>query len=305
MRALISRLRRKAAAPQAAAPQAAAPQASAPSPSAPHERIETFLTKHVRLAGEPRFGRNLHDGYVRGSGLAYGALAPMIRAEQDFQEALQPAMGRTICAEHRILNLYLLIRFYLPKLEPGHIIEFGCYKGGSAMFMASLAKRYLPGTVVYGLDTFEGMPDTDTQIDLHVRGNFSDVDFESLNTCARSYGLRNLRFVKGLFEDTAPSVLVEAGKFTLAHIDCDIQSAVLYSWGAVKSHMVPGGYVVFDDATEASCLSATEAIERELIQKERLCSEQIYPHYVFRYPPVRPLHTEESAASALKAPTAA
>jgi len=72
----------------------------------------------------------------------------------------------------------------------------------------------------------------------------------------------------------------------LAHIDCDIQPAVTYSWDRINSYTVPGGYVVFDDATEASCLGATEVVERELIQKKGLCSEQIYPHYVFRYPPL-------------------
>jgi predicted O-methyltransferase YrrM len=59
------------------------------------------------------------------------------------------------------MNIYLLIRFFLPKLEFGHIVEFGSYKGASAMFMAKLAQKYLPGVEVYALDTFSGMPATD------------------------------------------------------------------------------------------------------------------------------------------------
>jgi hypothetical protein len=247
--------------------------------------IESFLQGGERFISEPRFGRNLRDGYVRGTGLAYGHLVQNIRAESDYQEAVQLAGGRSICWEPRLMNLYLLIRFYLPKLSPGDIVEFGSYRGGSAIFMAALAKRYLPHTRVWGLDTFEGMPDTDLGVDLHVRGNFNDVDFDAL-TAATAADLPNLTFVKGLFEETTEGVLAKAQKLVLAHIDCDIQSAVIYTWNRVKPRMVTGGYVVFDDATEASCLGATEAVEREVIHKEGICSEQIYPHYVFRYPPL-------------------
>lgn len=244
--------------------------------------IESFMEEYAGISAAPRFGRSIRDGYARGHGLAYGDLAAKIQGEGDYQEAFAIAAGRSVCAEHRLMNLYLLIRFFAPKLGVGDIIEFGCYRGGSAIFMASLAKRYLPQATVWGLDSFEGMPQPDHKVDLHGIGNFRDTDFEALQASTREMG--NLRFVKGLFEHTADKVI--AGKsFVLAHIDCDIQPAVVYSWERVKSHTVPGGYVVFDDATEASCLGATEAVEREVIQKG-LCSEQIYPHYVFRYPPI-------------------
>jgi len=248
--------------------------------------VESFLPDGARFISEPRFGRNLRDGYVRGTGLAYGHTPTRIRAEADYQEAMKLVAGRSICSEYRLMNLYLLIRFYAPKLPPGDIVEFGSYRGGSAIFMASLAKRYLPHAKVWGLDTFEGMPDTDLGVDLHVRGEFADTNFDALKSYVKGIGLPNLRFVKGRFEETTDVVLGEAQKLALAHVDCDIQSAVVYTWDRIKPHMVPGGYVVFDDATEPSCLGATEAIERELIQKDGLCSEQIYPHYVFRYPPI-------------------
>jgi hypothetical protein len=247
--------------------------------------IETLLQQYTGISAEPRFGRSLREGYSRGHGLAYGDLAARIRAETDYEEALTLVAGRSVCAEHRLMNLYLLIRFFAPKLGGGNIIEFGCYRGGSAIFMASLAKRYLPGATVWGLDTFEGMPQPDGKVDLHSPGDFRDTNFEALKSYIATLDLPNLRFVKGLFEHTADEVLT-GRQFVLAHIDCDIQPAVTYSWEQVKSRMVSGGYVVFDDATEASCLGATEAVEREIIQKG-LCSEQIYPHYVFRYPPIK------------------
>ena len=46
--------------------------------------------------------------------------------------------------------------------------------------------------------------------------------------------------------------------------------------------MVPGGYLVFDDATVSSCIGATEAVESLVVRRDGLNSEQIFPHFVFR-----------------------
>ncbi len=46
--------------------------------------------------------------------------------------------------------------------------------------------------------------------------------------------------------------------------------------------MVQGGYIIFDDANVSSCIGATEAVE-EIIQRDCMYSEQIWPHYVFRH----------------------
>jgi hypothetical protein len=73
----------------------------------------------------------------------------------------------------------------------------------------------------------------------------------------------------------------------LVHIDCDIYSAVKYSYQVCKPFMVPMGYYVFDDATSGTCIGATEAVEECVIREDRLHAEQIFPHFVFRHPPNR------------------
>ena len=50
--------------------------------------------------------------------------------------------------------------------------------------------------------------------------------------------------------------------------------------------MVPEGYIVFDDPLHGSCLGAMQAIEETLLHEDRLFAEQMYPHPVYRYPPV-------------------
>lgn len=229
-----------------------------------------------------RKGRNVQDGYLRGTGLEFGKTKELVYKDPLYIEAYKLAAGRTILEENRRVNLFLLLKYYLASIPFGHIVEFGSYKGGNAIFMAYIVKQLYPGMKVYGLDTFAGMPVTDKNIDLHSQNDFSDTSYDDLCRLTDKLKLDNLIWVKGLFEDTTPGVIADAKQFTLAHIDCDIYEAVKYSYLQVKPAMVDGGYVVFDDATFSSCLGATEAVEEILYHQERRFAEQVYPHFVFR-----------------------
>ena len=244
--------------------------------------MKNYLPDLSDIPQELRNGRSIHDGYVRGWGIQFGALRDHVRKDALYKEALALSSGRTVVSEDNRINLYLILRFFLGRIASGHIVEFGSYKGGNAIFMAYVADKLYPGMQVYSLDTFTGMPITDSAIDAHREGDFQDVDLDDLRTFAQVNGLKNLEFAQGLFQDTAPSILGQAQRISLAHIDCDIYSSVAYSYEAVKDYMVPGGYLVFDDATVSSCLGATEAVEQILIRRDGLNSEQIFPHFVFR-----------------------
>ncbi len=151
--------------------------------------------------------------------------------------------------------------------------------------MAKLAQHHLAGVRLYGLDPFQGMPETDKAIDGHHVGDFNDVAFDEVGAARRDAGLDNLHFIRGVFEDTPPDVLRRYGAIRLTHIDCDIYHPARYACDQVAPVMTPGGNIVFDDATEPSCLGATRAVE-DIIVQNNLRSEQIFPHFVFRYPPL-------------------
>jgi len=229
-----------------------------------------------------RNGRNPQEGYQRGWGLQFGGLREKVLADPLYQDAFSVAHDRTIMSEDNRMNIYLLLKFFLGKIPFGHIVEYGTFRGGNAIFMAYVVKNLYPGMKVYALDTFEGMPDTNKAIDAHNTGDFSNTDLSSLQARVRELKLDNLVLVKGLFEDTNQGVMADAGKVSLAHIDCDIASAIQFSYEGVKPFMVNGGYIVFDDATVSSCLGATEVVENLLIRRDKLNSEQIWPHFVFR-----------------------
>jgi predicted O-methyltransferase YrrM len=226
--------------------------------------------------------RNIKHGYARGWGIQFGDLKQKILDDPLYREAVSLIAGRSVVSEDNRINLYLILREYLKEIPAGDIIEFGSYKGGVAIFMAYIARELHPKMKVYSLDTFAGMPVTDKAIDAHSEGDFADVDLDELRRYTAGLGLSNLEFVKGPFEQTAESVLARSGGVALAHIDCDIYSSVAYSYDIVKSHMVEGGYIVFDDALYSSCLGATEAVEDLAIRRDGLNCEQIFPHFVFR-----------------------
>jgi predicted O-methyltransferase YrrM len=236
----------------------------------------------MRVGTGLRKGRSVYEGYQRGWGIEFGDLRNQVRNDPLYKRALECCQNRSILMEDHRINMFLLMRFFLPRIGPGAIVEFGAYRGGNAIFMAHLVKELGLGVNVYALDTFAGMPKTDKDVDAHNEGDFRDVNFDELVAYARSRGLDNLKFCRGLFHETIDAVRSEAGRFSLAHIDCDTYPSVKFSYEAVRDHMVDGGYVVFDDATVSSCIGATEAVEEEVIRRDGLCSEQIFPHFVFR-----------------------
>ncbi len=243
-----------------------------------------FKAMEPDFGKEIRNGRSMKDGYARGWGLQFGGLRETLRKDLLYAQAEQIATGRTVVSEDNRMNIYLIIRYFLEHIPEGNIIEFGTYKGGNALFMAHVAKQVNPNIKIYALDSFEGMPPTDPDVDAHREGDFADVDLDELRSYADKLGLDNVEFVKGYFENTAEELLPRIGKIAMSHIDCDIQSAVVYSYDVVKPYMVSGGYHVLDDAIYSSCLGATEAVEELFIRRDGLSSEQIFPHYVFRAP---------------------
>ncbi len=246
------------------------------------DRVFTSFVPDFGGRHATRKSRNVQDGYARGWGLQCGKLRDVVRKDPLYQDACSLAVDRSVVSEDNRMNIYLILKYFLSYLPFGHIVEFGSYKGGNALFMAYVVDQLYPGRKVFSLDTFSGMPKTESSIDAHSAGDFQDVDLLELREFAELQGVRNIEFIKGLFQETAPAALANIGSVVLAHIDCDIYSAVAFSYDLVKNYMVPGGYIVFDDATTSSCLGATEAVEELVIRRDGLHCEQIFPQFVFR-----------------------
>jgi hypothetical protein len=182
---------------------------------------------------------------------------------------------------HRMMNIFMIIACHFDQIADHHIVEFGSYRGGSALFMAHLLKRLWPEASLWSHDTFSGMPQTDNMSDLHTRGDFYEADLAGFRRIRAEAGLDALQIRPGLVQDTFPDPAQQGLRFGLAHFDMDIYEPTLMAQQAAWDLMTPGGYYVYDDATVSSCIGATQAVE-ELIRSRELHSEQVYPHFVFR-----------------------
>jgi predicted O-methyltransferase YrrM len=240
----------------------------------------TFDLPDLGVASGVRSARVPRDGYARGWGLQFGDLSAKIEGEALYKSALASMGIHSWIIPAKRMNLYLLMTRFLPKLKERHIVEFGAFKGGNALFMALVMREIDATAKVFALDTFTGMPEADKSIDAHNTGDFSDTSLANLQQRVAELGLTNLIPVKGLFQDTFPTLAPDIS-FGLAHIDADIYSSVKYAQDAVWPRMTNGGYVVYHDAEVSSCIGATQAVE-ELIMERRVHSEQIWPHFVFR-----------------------
>lgn len=180
------------------------------------------------------------------------------------------------------MNLYLIIRDHLGALPNQNIVEFGSYRGGSVLFMATLLKGWFPHARIFSLDTFEGMPETSAEHDRHQRGDFANADLDGFKARAAEMGLDNIYFIKGRIEVTFPK-FAERLRFGLAHIDVDIYSAVKFAQDAVWPTLVSGGYLIYDDPNHWACHGAAVAAEEFMIE-HRIKTEQVCPHWVFRKP---------------------
>jgi len=228
-------------------------------------------------------GRCVQDGYQRGWGLQYGDLRQRVLDDRLYRHAVEKAGSRLAhFSEPNRMNIYLVLKYFLPRIPIGNIIEFGSYRGGSAIFMGIVCQQLYPGRRIYALDTFTGMPLTDKRVDAHSQGDFADTSIGEVADAVSAAGLDNVTLVQGMFQDTSAAALAAAGSIALAHIDCDTKSGCAFSRKIIRPHLVEGAYIIFDDATISSCIGATEAVE-EMVQEERIFSEQIWPHFVFRH----------------------
>ncbi|MBX9742885.1 MAG: TylF/MycF family methyltransferase [Chthoniobacterales bacterium] len=227
-------------------------------------------------------GRHVVAGAARSFVLQLAKVEELVEKDPLFQESFLLANERTLVVKKNLQNIFLIMKYGLKHLE-GDIIEFGCCAGGSAIFMANVARRLGMKSTVYALDTFEGMPAVDPRYDLHRAGEFQS-DLSALEGYVEEIGLENITLVKGLFQETAPALLQNTKKIILAHIDCDIYSAVKYAIATVSPSMhESGGYLVLDDPLCPSCLGAFQAVEEMLIW-EGFRAEQSCPQLVYRVP---------------------
>lgn len=135
---------------------------------------------------------------------------------------------------------------YAAESPPGCFVEFGVYKGGTASYLAQIAR--MQGRSLFLYDTFCGMP-FQGDMDKHAVNDFADTSLEAVKKV-----IPDAIFCVGTF----PESVVPMPPIAFAHIDADQYQSIKDAIRIFVPLMVTGGIMVFDDY---NCLeSANQAI---------------------------------------------
>jgi len=120
--------------------------------------------------------------------------------------------------------------------EQGLLFEFGTYKGASINQLAKL----MPNKRFYGFDSFAGLPE----------GWTAGTHQGGLNANGKLQRVRNnVRLIRGFFDASLPPFLKDCGNEQVAfvHIDCDLYSSTKTVLDLLKSRLIAGTVLVFDE----------------------------------------------------------
>jgi O-methyltransferase len=119
----------------------------------------------------------------------------------------------------------------------GAFAEIGVYRGVTSSFIHCQA----PDRLFYLFDTFEGFPESALEVAEDKR--FKNTSQETVSALLGD--VRNIRFRKGMFLDTAEGL--EEEKFALIMLDVDLYKSALDVFHFFYPRLVRGGYFFMHD----------------------------------------------------------
>ncbi len=138
---------------------------------------------------------------------------------------------------------------------PGAFAEFGVCKGGSLDLLSKLH----PEKFIYGIDSFEGLPEPGKFDTHHHKGDFALTEEEL-------FDLKNYFYFKEviLLNGFSPEVfkfIPSSEKFAFVHVDVDLYQSVKDALDFFYPRLVQRGMMIFDDYGFGSTPGAKKAID--------------------------------------------
>lgn len=167
----------------------------------------------------------------------------------------------------RFLSIYEIFKSSLNI--PGHIAEFGCWKGANLVFMAKLLKILDPNgyKLVYGFDSFEGLTNFHLEDAKALKNrNYYKGNKNSLASLIKLYSLEDdIVIKKGLIEEVLPVFLKDSScSFSLVYIDTDLYSSTKIILETLHNRLSLGGFFVFDEWNYSNYPGETVAVREFL-----------------------------------------
>ena len=150
--------------------------------------------------------------------------------------------------------------FFISKLKSvesieGDVVEFGVFKGGSLLAMAKNTNKK-----IYGLDTFEGLPKPNKEIDGErsyvIKMNNTNI-FAVQNMLDKN-NIKNVELMQGLFKDTI--LELKDKRFSFAYVDCDLYEGTKQALEFLMPRMNKGGIIAIDDFCSNYYLGVRKAV---------------------------------------------
>lgn len=170
-----------------------------------------------------------------------------------FEAVYAPVRDLTLVSRDRCFLLWKTLQ--QGRRLPGHLVECGVYRGGTAL----LAARTLTGTdrELHLFDSFAGMPDPTAGVDRFRAGDLAGASAEAVERLLAPHPF--VRLHPGRIPDTFSGVALE--RVAWAHVDVDLYRTVHDCIEFLYPRLVPGGLLVFDDYGFPSCAGARRAVD--------------------------------------------
>jgi len=118
-------------------------------------------------------------------------------------------------------------------------LEFGVFKGASMRYWSNVLKH--PEAMLYGFDSFEGLPD-----DFDIAGNIVKSTFDVGGVIPEIEDPR-VMFFKGWFDDVLPTIQIPDHEVLVITMDADLYSSTINVLRHLRTYIKPGTFIYFDD----------------------------------------------------------
>jgi len=164
---------------------------------------------------------------------------------------------------------------------PGHIIEFGCWKGANLLFLAKMMSLLQPSSPkkILGFDNFEGLPQAVSQDGEYANGFIGRYkgDELTLKQVISLFDFDNtIELIKGDAVSTIPKFKEARKDFlvSFAYIDFDLYEPTKVALDFLEEVISIGGIIVFDEALSDQWPGETNAM-KEYMSASKIKYEMI------------------------------
>lgn len=152
---------------------------------------------------------------------------------------------------------------------PGAIIEMGVYQGDTLETIFNMSQWWKKD--IYGVDTFKGLPYTESEY--MFKGRFNDTSYDSVQ--------KRLPKVS-LIQDTVPTKKIDHIKeVSFTHLDMDLCDSTMSALNWLDSRLSTGGVIVIDDFNNNETMGINDVIIDFLSKTENRYKSIVHPAQYF------------------------